>query len=175
MLELTHGKVGIERTFLGLMSGYFMNLIVPRMGEVTRCAVLKRTDSVKMASSLSSVIQERLIDVVILLTLIFLTVIIEGDRIATLLQEVILGKVDSFKSLTPFILIALGGLVAVCLLFFMTKNLIKRSIVYVKVRGFVSEMSEGFRSIKKLDNPIPNPARSTTRSSEVTVKYEGCS
>ncbi|MBR5848007.1 MAG: flippase-like domain-containing protein, partial [Bacteroidaceae bacterium] len=49
---------------------YGANLVVPRVGEVSRCAVLDRCDGVPFVQSLGTVVAERLIDTVMVLTLV---------------------------------------------------------------------------------------------------------
>ncbi|CAN0286142.1 unnamed protein product [Chrysoparadoxa australica] len=53
-----------NRTTVAVLIGYLANLALPRLGEVTRCGILKRNESVPLASSFGSVITERIIYVV---------------------------------------------------------------------------------------------------------------
>ena len=153
MLRLTHGRVSTWHNFLSLMSGYFINLFIPRMGEVTRCVVLKRTDGVKISSSLSLVILERVIDVAILLGLILLAIIIEGERILNLLQEVVLSKVGSFKLLIPIILAFAGICIVLILISLLIKSRLKKNILYLKTRTFISEIVNAVKGIRKIESP----------------------
>jgi uncharacterized protein (TIRG00374 family) len=57
------------RTFIAVMVGYFANNLVPRLGEVTRCGILKKNDNVAMTSAFGSVVAERALDLVILVIL----------------------------------------------------------------------------------------------------------
>ena len=51
---------------------YAANLVIPRVGEVSRCVVLERNSSVPFAQSLGTVVTERLLDtvMVVLITLV---------------------------------------------------------------------------------------------------------
>ncbi|MBN1598831.1 MAG: flippase-like domain-containing protein [Bacteroidales bacterium] len=60
-------------TFLSILVLYFVNLIVPRAGEVARCTVLSQTDRIPFAKLLGTVIVERVAD---FLMLILLSIII---------------------------------------------------------------------------------------------------
>ena len=72
LLEPLGYKPKLSNTFFAVMIGYFANLFVPRMGEVSRCAVLGKTDSVPVDTSFGTVITERLFDLMMLIILILL-------------------------------------------------------------------------------------------------------
>ena len=65
------------------MIGYLTNLIAPRLGEITRCGVLKRTDGVNMSASIGTVVAERIFDFLGLLSLIVFALAIEFDRLSS--------------------------------------------------------------------------------------------
>lgn len=69
------------RTFLAVMSGYLANLALPRLGEVTRCGVLKKNDGVSMSTALGSVLVERLFDFLVLMLLVVVDFVVEFDQI----------------------------------------------------------------------------------------------
>jgi hypothetical protein len=65
-LDTLDGKAAYWPMCHALMVGYLANLVVPRMGEVARCSVLRRTSGVPVGASLGTVIAERVIDVSVL-------------------------------------------------------------------------------------------------------------
>ena len=74
----------VGRTFLAVMTGYFVNLLLPRMGEISRCAILKKTDDIPMASSLGSVVGERILDFfILLLVIVFTSINLRNGRYIT--------------------------------------------------------------------------------------------
>ena len=52
-------KPSNSNTFHAVMVGYLANLAVPRMGEVSRCGVLNRTDKIPLNNLIGTVIVER--------------------------------------------------------------------------------------------------------------------
>lgn len=69
-------------TFAAVMVGYMANTAVPRLGEITRCTVLTRSDGVPFLTGAGTVVTERTLDVLTLglfilsiLTLEFQTII----------------------------------------------------------------------------------------------------
>jgi uncharacterized protein (TIRG00374 family) len=67
-IDPTGYKAGFWPVYNAMMVGYLANLVLPRAGEVVRCSVLKRTDNIPVKVSLGTVITERVIDLVILLS-----------------------------------------------------------------------------------------------------------
>ena len=59
---------------------YMMNIVIPRIGEVSRCAILRRYDGVPFPKSLGTIVTERVIDLVCiaLITLLALSVVLTG-------------------------------------------------------------------------------------------------
>lgn len=78
---LGYEKLSDFRTFLAVMTGYLANLAFPRIGEVTRCGIMKKNEKIPMSISFGTVITERALDFLILLSLIVLDFIIEFDMV----------------------------------------------------------------------------------------------
>jgi uncharacterized protein (TIRG00374 family) len=62
---------------IALCIGYLVNFAIPRLGEVTRCAILKKLNATPINQSLTTVIFERTIDVITLLLITALGIILE--------------------------------------------------------------------------------------------------
>ena len=54
---------------------YAVSLVVPRVGEFARCAILKRQDGVSFSSALGTVVTERIIDSLLVLTITGCTIL----------------------------------------------------------------------------------------------------
>ncbi|MGL1887504.1 MAG: flippase-like domain-containing protein [Reichenbachiella sp.] len=144
------------RTFLALMVGYLANLAFPRLGEVTRCAMLKKSDNVSMTVGFGSVITERLLDFVILLSLISLDFIVEFDKIFYFF----LGEIgwDSYQNKTLFIVVGITvmlmtGLFGIWLVRWFLHHEFDNEFVN-KVKTKISTLLEGLFSIRKMENVI---------------------
>src|SRR5690242_10191179 len=62
MLLLPTGNgVGLGNSFLALMTGYLVNLAIPRGGEVSRCYTLYQLEKTPVATSFGTVVTERLV------------------------------------------------------------------------------------------------------------------
>lgn len=59
--------------FWALMNGYLVNLGIPRLGEITRCASLNRLSGVPVVKAAGSVVAERVIDLLCLFLILLVT------------------------------------------------------------------------------------------------------
>ncbi len=74
---------------IALCIGYLVNFAIPRLGEVTRCAILKKLNKTPINQSLTTVIFERTIDVITLLIISILAIILEYANHNSLLKSFI--------------------------------------------------------------------------------------
>ena len=147
-------SLSVYRTFKAVMIGYITNLAAPRLGEITRCGVLKRTDNVNMSASFGTVVAERIFDFLGLLSLIFLGLMLEFDRLNTFFSDFINERVDGINLTTGklmlivlFGFILAGGLISL----WWFRERVKRKPFYYKLRSFIREMIEGFTSVLRLE------------------------
>ncbi len=143
------------RTFLAVMIGYFVNLLAPRAGEITRCSIMKKNDGVNMSVSLGSVVAERVVDLMGLMVVISLGLILQFDRLSGFMNDFIQDKSESIHmSNVALQLIAGFGVVVVIILLVLwwLRARIKRLPIYFKLRSFAVELADGFTSVLKLEN-----------------------
>lgn len=72
--------------FLAVMVGYLVNLVIPRGGEVSRALNLYKTDDVKPEVSFGTVVTERIIDVIFLLSFVLISFLVEWDKLLVFLS-----------------------------------------------------------------------------------------
>jgi len=77
------------RMFLAVMSGYLANLLLPRLGEVTRCGVLLKSDKVPISTSFGTVITERIIDMLVLGLILLFTMFIQSEQLALFFDQTV--------------------------------------------------------------------------------------
>jgi glycosyltransferase 2 family protein len=145
------------RTFKAVMIGYLTNLIAPRLGEITRCGVLKRTDGVNMSASIGTVVAERIFDFLGLLSLIVLALMLEFDHISTFFIDFINDKFGGINLTTEklWAILIIGFILAGGLMtLWWFRERIKRKPFYYKLRSFIREMISGFTSVLRLEKKV---------------------
>jgi uncharacterized protein (TIRG00374 family) len=137
----------VFRTSLSVLVGYLANLAFPRLGEITRCAVLKRTDDVPVPVSIGTVITERIFDAVTLLVLIGVSFLLEYDLIVAFMNDTLSEYNLNFTKILVGLGILGGIAVAVFVIFFVQEN--KYS---ARIKEFVRELYGGISSIRRMSN-----------------------
>lgn len=80
----------LKNSFYALMTGYLANLALPRIGEITRCVALGKKEKIPVDQLIGTVVVERTIDFLSLLTIMIVLIITSGDQISIFLRESIL-------------------------------------------------------------------------------------
>src|SRR5688572_22199522 len=147
----------LKNTTCAVMVGYLANFFIPRLGEVTRCGALSKTESIPFNKLFGTVIVERIIDVLSLLLCIILAAVLEHKRLGNFFTENIFDPaISKFQKLgnSPLLVVAmiilvLGLIVAVW--YFIKKSKPKEgdSTIAKLVKGFI----DGLRSVANLKRP----------------------
>lgn len=128
--------------FMAVSVGYFVNLSIPRSGEVARAVVLKNYQNVPLDKGFGTIIAERIVDFFILLLFILAAVIIEFNTLKDFLLLYI-----PVEKLIIVLIIGFGFLLIGLYLY----NYSKLSIV-LKIKEKVAGLKEGVLSVMHLPN-----------------------
>ncbi len=129
--------------------GYFTNIAIPRAGEITRCTSLNQTEDVPVDKLFGTIILERAIDFIILISLVLLVLILKFELFLEFLAIIFEGQTLDVSSLIG---VGLSAIAILIILFVLTKKILKKSAVYIKIKTFVIGMKDGFKSINGLKN-----------------------
>jgi glycosyltransferase 2 family protein len=146
-------KPRLSNTFMSIFVMYFVNLIIPRAGEIARCTVLSRTDKIPFTKLVGTVFVERLADFFMLL---FLSIVIFAMNIPVITgffttHPEMLEKIDiliSYKNL--FLLILLLIVLLIC--FILIRKRIRKSKHKSKIAEIKEHLVDGIKSIMHLEN-----------------------
>lgn len=83
--------------FNGVAIGYLTNIGLPRMGEVVRCTMLNQTEKIPVTQLIGTVILERVIDLMILISLIGVVIFTQFERFGNFFKNEVFG--DKFDKL----------------------------------------------------------------------------
>ena len=130
--------------------GYFTNLFIPRAGEITRCTALNRVEKIPVDKLFGTILVERVIDLVFLISLFLLTLILKLDLILRFFTELSSQSSDSttLGSTKYYVLISI--LMFFVLAYYLLKKRIVKTSFYEKIIEFIDGLKEGFKSIKKM-------------------------
>ena len=129
---------------------YAASLVIPRIGEFTRCGVLKRYDGVSFAKALGTVVTERAIDSLLVMVVAGITLLCQFKVFMTFFSETgtSMDSILSRFSPTGYAVTAVCGVAVLFLLHFLLKKL----SVYNKVKATLSGIWQGVVSLRKVRN-----------------------
>ncbi len=148
MIEPLSHKPRLLNTFLAVMTGYLMNLVLPRMGEISRCGILARYEKLSFAQLIGTVVTERLIDLLMLMLFTLVVVITQFGQILGFLQKnpgIEKNAVSIFTSPVLWI-----GLPVIIVLVIIYRKTLKHTLLFRKVNQTVTLFKEGFSSVRTM-------------------------
>ncbi len=81
---------GFWNVFMSLMIGYFANLALPRLGEVSRCGFLAQYENVPFQKSFGTVVAERAVDILTFFLLFVLNLVLQYSLLHQYVEEKII-------------------------------------------------------------------------------------
>ena len=142
--EKTRRSVAVNAIFLS----YATSLVIPRVGEFTRCGVLKRWDGVSFPKALGTVVTERVVDMVLMLLIMGLALALEMSTFGTFFAKTgtsLSGILSGFSwagyLVTAICLVAIGVLLYL---------LARRLTIYNKVKDTLRSLWEGVNSVRRV-------------------------
>ncbi|MCS6820240.1 MAG: flippase-like domain-containing protein [Microscillaceae bacterium] len=146
----------LGKSFLAVMVGYFINLIFPRAGEVSRSAFIQRMAGVSAPTALGTIILERIIDVLMLLSIMFVAILGEYKRLEPLLLNNFLQKIQKLSSFSVIFLVVIGLVISLLSIYFIHRNatLFKTNSILGKIWTLFAKLAKGITSIRRVENPV---------------------
>jgi len=130
-------------SIMAVLIGYFSNLGIPRSGEVLRATAMDRYENIPFQKAFGTVIAERVVDLILLMSCILLALSLQYDLIAGYL---------SFDNINFFQTLLILIMSAICFIF-IRKFFIQSTHPFTKkIKQFFLGIWEGMLSIKKMKN-----------------------
>ena len=140
----------ISTSIHSIFLSYAASLLIPRVGEFTRCGVLKRYDNVSFPKALGTVVTERAIDSLLVMGITAIVLLLEMStfgmffrKTGTNLHDIIYGF-----SWAGWFVAALCAVAILILLHFLLRKL----SIYDKVKATLSGIWQGIISLKDVRN-----------------------
>lgn len=136
--------------YIAVMVGYLANLVVPRMGEFSRCAVFQRSDKVPFTVSFGAVVAERVVDLLFLVLVIFITLLLEFERVGGFITAQFSAQAGALQQK---LLIALGLLVVLGVILgavYRFRERLEQLALFRKGFSFLRGIRDGLLSIRKM-------------------------
>ncbi len=149
-LEPVGERPRLSTCVYSIFLSYAASLVVPRIGEFTRCGVLSRRDGVSFPKALGTVVTERAIDTLLVMAVTGVTLLAQMRMFRIFFKNTgtSLDTILSSFSPTGYLVTGVCAAAVLVLLHF----LLKRLAFYDKVKSTMSGIWQGMMSLRSVKN-----------------------
>lgn len=141
----------LSNSVYAVFVSYGANLLLPRVGEVSRCGVLAKYDGVSFAKSLGTVVAERCIDTLCVILMTLATVLVQTRTFARFFKVTgtDTGSLCGLFTSVNFYITLLCIVAALVLVCWLVHNL----TMFARLRGILHNVWTGVLSIRSVHKP----------------------
>lgn len=153
LIEPLGYKPKTVNTFWAVCAGYFANLAIPRLGEITRCGTLSNAEKIPFNELFGTVIVERIMDVLMLFIGLLIVTAMEFDLIGGFLNETIFHPITTKLQNLAGSKLWIVVIIAATVIYFLWKALSKTEKfknIILKINNLIKGVVEGMISVRKL-------------------------
>lgn len=144
----------VINTFGAVLVGYLANYGFPRIGEITRCVSLNRTDRIPVDRLFGTVILERIVDMTVFALLLLSLLLFRFEFFGTFLSQQIFiplfNKLNSLLSVPVMLLLFTGICASLWLVWRMFRHRLSDLKVVIKIKNLVRNVWSGLTSIFRM-------------------------
>lgn len=153
MLRPLGHSISFKNSFAAVMIGYVVNYAIPRGGELSRCGVATKYEHVPFAAALGTVITERVVDLLLMIVLFFITLAVQFTELTGLTNKYVLDPLAAkFASGSTLFYAVMAFLVLSVVSMFIFRRKIKSKLTG-KMGAILKNFSDGLKSIKDVKSP----------------------
>lgn len=134
-------KPKFTNSVLAVLIGYFVNLAIPRAGEVSRATVMVKYENIPFERGFGTIVAERIADMIMMFMIIGITLFFQFDYILALVSK----NFDPIK-----IGVLLIGIISATIVFTSFVKKAKQGFL-LKIKNFILSLAEGVTSILKME------------------------
>ena len=146
LIEPLGYKLGFINSVLAVFSAYLINYTIPRAGDVARATMISKYEKIPLDKTLGTIVAERAVDVICILTIIATGLIFEFNRIS----EKLISLIENTE--ISVIIIYVGVII---LILFVSNRVLRKSKYYKSILNFFSGIIEGLTIIFKMEKRVP--------------------
>jgi uncharacterized protein (TIRG00374 family) len=147
-----------KNAFLAIMIGYFANLALPRLGEITRCGILAKYEKIPMQKSFGTVVTERGLDVLMLGLIGIISFFVHLDKLKLFKESALYRNItensNNIENPHTIFYAIIFIFVIVVFLFFKFKQKISHFKIYIKIKNVLLGFLEGLKSLVTIKKPF---------------------
>lgn len=151
LLEPANYRVKPLHAIMAVLSGYFLNILLPRTGEIARCGLVVKTDKVPANVGIGTVVVERVVDMAFLMLFFGLSFFLGFGKLRDYISLKILNPLLEKVPLPILITVMVVGVIASGLFFLYFRRKSKKD---TEKKGMVQGFMTGLKSITELKRPF---------------------
>jgi len=149
LIRATGENAGFNNSFWAVMTGYFINLLVPRMGEISKCGVISKYEKISFTKVVGTVVVERLFDMLMLVVLFFVVLVLQFE----VLRSFLVKYVDLVKMYDRLLSPVTWGVIFLILVLVYVFRKTRHSLkIFHDFASLWEKFKQGFFSIGKVEN-----------------------
>jgi uncharacterized protein (TIRG00374 family) len=134
-----------HNNLLAVCIAYFLNLTIPRSGEISRAVILKKYENVPFAKGFGTIVAERIVDLAIFLLFVLLSLVFQFRILKNFILETI-----PLEKLIWLAIIGFVGFVGFIIIW-----IYSRWKLIAKLKAKIAGLTEGFMSVFLMDKKWP--------------------
>ncbi len=146
----------ITHIFHAINIGYLANFAFPRIGEITRCGALNRTDKIPVDKLFGTVIVERIFDMLMAIILLCLLLLLRFDIVGNFMVQNIFrpiaNKVPEALNIKWIIFVLVLLLVSFVVFYKIFRSQLSKVSALRKIKDIVKGIFNGVKSVSKIRN-----------------------
>ncbi len=146
LIEPLGYKLGFINSVLAVFSAYLINYTIPRAGDIARATMISKYEKIPLDKTLGTIVAERAVDVICILTIIATGLIFEFNRIS----EKLIALIENTE--ISVVIIYVGVII---LILFVSNRVLRKSKYYKSILNFFSGIIEGLTIIFKMEKRVP--------------------
>ena len=146
LIEPLGYKLGFINSVLAVFSAYLINYTIPRAGDIARATMISKYEKIPLDKTLGTIVAERAVDVICILTIIATGLIFEFNRIS----EKLISLIENTE--ISVVIIYVGVII---LILFVLNRVLRKSKYYKSILNFFSGIIEGLTIIFKMEKRVP--------------------
>jgi hypothetical protein len=153
MLIKPLGKTpGTLNVFLAVLTGFFFNLLFPRLGEVMKCTFLGKYEKIPVDKLIGTMVAERVLDLICLVLVILLAISTQIDLVGGYAKELFDQILSKFNASPTGILFMIMILLSLSIVSYIIYLKTRHSLFLMKIKNWIRGIVEGLVSVRHVEN-----------------------
>ena len=143
---------GTLNVFLAVLTGFFFNLLFPRLGEVMKCTLLGKYEKIPVDNLIGTMVAERVLDLICLVLVIFLAISTQIDLVGGYAKELFDQILSKLNASPTAILLMVMIFISLAVIFYVIYIKTRHSSFIIKIKNWMKGIVEGLVSVRQVEN-----------------------